>query len=222
MKRPLIVLEGLDGSGKATQTAQLCNVLEQRGTPHRRLQFPDYDQPSSALVKLYLNGELGSEPHSVNAYAAASFYAVDRYAGFVRFWQQDWQNGVCLVADRYTTSNLIYQLAKLPQAEWDAFIRWVEAYEYDKLGLPRPDVVLYLDVPPEISQRLLHVRYRGDEACKDIHERNTAYLAQCRTAALYSAQRLGWHVIACAENGEMKSVEAIHQEILRVLSDMGM
>ena len=191
MKHPFIVIEGLDGSGKATQTNQLCKALKQKQIKYRHLTFPDYEQDSSALIKLYLSGAFGTEPNSVNAYAAASFYAVDRYASFQRFWKQDYLDGTCLVADRYATSNL---------------------------ELPRPDVVIYLDVPPEISQALLSTRYQGDETKKDIHERNMNFLMQCREAALYSAEKLGWNVISCADNGTMKSIEAIHKEIMDKLT----
>ena len=191
MKHPFIVIEGLDGSGKATQTNQLCKALKQKQIKYRHLTFPDYEQDSSALIKLYLSGAFGTEPNSVNAYAAASFYAVDRYASFQRFWKQDYLDGTCLVADRYATSNFIYQLTKLPKEEWEHFIHWAEDYEYHKLELPRPDVVIYLDVPPEISQALLSTRYQGDETKKDIHERNMNFLMQCREAALYSAEKLG-------------------------------
>ena len=196
MKHPFIVIEGLDGSGKATQTNQLCKALKQKQIKYRHLTFPDYEQDSSALIKLYLSGAFGTEPNSVNAYAAASFYAVDRYA----------------------TSNFIYQLTKLPKEEWEHFIHWAEDYEYHKLELPRPDVVIYLDVPPEISQALLSTRYQGDETKKDIHERNMNFLMQCREAALYSAEKLGWNVISCADNGTMKSIEAIHKEIMDKLT----
>ena len=218
MKHPFIVIEGLDGSGKATQTNQLCKALKQKQIKYRHLTFPDYEQDSSALIKLYLSGAFGTEPNSVNAYAAASFYAVDRYASFQRFWKQDYLDGTCLVADRYATSNFIYQLTKLPKEEWEHFIHWAEDYEYHKLELPRPDVVIYLDVPPEISQALLSTRCQGDETKKDIHERNMNFLMQCREAALYSAEKLGWNVISCADNGTMKSIEAIHKEIMDKLT----
>ena len=156
MKHPFIVIEGLDGSGKATQTNQLCKALEQKQIKYRHLTFPDYEQDSSALIKLYLSGAFGTEPNSVNAYAAASFYAVDRYASFQRFWKQDYLDGICLIADRYATSNLIYQLTKLPKEEWDHFIHWAEDYEYHKLELPRPDVVIYLDAAGDFSGFVEH------------------------------------------------------------------
>ncbi len=217
MSGKLIVLEGLDGSGKATQTAMLCDSLLKRGVTMRHISFPDYDEPSSALVKMYLGGEFGKNPNAVNAYAASSFYAVDRFASYAKFWGADYQNGTVIVADRYTTSNLVYQLSKLPKMEWDSFIDWVQDYEYNKLGLPKPDVTLYLDMPPLVSQKLLNQRYHGDTNKKDIHESNLNYLAVCRESAAYAANKLGWQVINCADGDHPKSIEQIHRECMRLI-----
>lgn len=218
MNRSIIVIEGLDGSGKATQTEQLCQTFQRKKTEYRHITFPDYEQESSALVKMYLNGAFGSDPGCVNAYAAASFYAVDRYASYQRFWKKEYLDGTCIIADRYATSNLIYQLTKLPKEEWDQFIDWVEDYEYHKLELPKPGIVIYLDMPTQVSQVLMNERYQGNEEKKDIHERNMVFLNQCREAALYSAAKLGWYVITCAEHGKPKTIEAIHQEIMDVIA----
>ncbi len=215
MSGRLLVVEGLDGSGKATQTALLCRALEEMGNKVRRVSFPDYEQPSSALVRMYLGGEFGADPAAVNAYAASSFYAVDRFASYVRFWKADYESGAVIVADRYATSNMIYQLEKLPENERDSFLHWLEDFEYCKLGIPRPDFVLYLDMPPEISQRLLSERYGGDEAKKDIHEKNRKYLENCRASAQYAAQKLGWQVINCACGDHPKTIEEIHGEVMR-------
>ena len=214
MKGRLIVIEGLDGSGKATQTARLENELRTRGYAVKRVSFPDYDEPSSALVKMYLGGEFGTEPKSVNAYAASSFYAVDRYASYKRFWQKDYEEGTVILADRYVTSNAIYQMVKLPQNEWMPFLDWLCDYEYVRLGLPRPDDVIYLDMPPEASQKLLLNRYAGDESKKDIHESHVEFLKQCRDAAYFAAKAWGWCRIACAEDGQPRSVESIAGELI--------
>ena len=216
MKGKLIVVEGLDGSGKATQTALLEQALQQKQTV-RRVSFPDYKEMSSALVKMYLNGDFGSAPQSVNAYAASSFYAVDRYASYKRCWQRDYESGAVILADRYVTSNAIYQMVKLPKEEWMPFLHWLSDYEYDKLGLPRPDRVIYLDMPPEASQKLLLKRYAGDESKKDIHEASLAFLLKCREAACFAAEAWGWCRITCAENGEPKPVEVIAQELRRLI-----
>lgn len=213
----LIVIEGLDGSGKATQTKRLAGVLAARGLNVKRLEFPDYDSPGSALVKMYLGGEFGSRPEDVNAYAASAFYAVDRAASFLKDWKTDYQNGAVLLCDRYCTSNIIYQMAKVAESERDAFIRWQSDFEYDRLGLPRPDAVIYLDVDPGVSQRLMEKRYGGDNSKKDLHESNLAFLLSCRNSALYAAERCGWTRIDCCRDGEIKSVDEIAQEIEKVI-----
>ena len=205
----LYVIEGLDGSGKATQTALLCDALRAEGHTLKHISFPNYKESSSALVRSYLAGEFGTSPDAVNAYAASSFYAVDRYAAFKKHWQRDYESGTVIVADRYTTSNAVYQMTKLPRGEWDGYLQWLEDYEYRLLALPRPDRVIFLDMPPEVSQYLLSGRYHGDESKKDIHEADAAFQRRCRESALYAAERLGWKVIPCAENGHPRPVEAI-------------
>ena len=213
----LIVLDGLDGSGKSTQLERLDAYFRANGIHYRRISFPDYAQPSSALVKQYLGGEFGGSPDAVNAYAASSFYAVDRYASYKKFWQEDHDAGVLILAARYTTSNAIHQMGKLPREAWDEYLAWLEHYEYELLGLPRPDRVLFLDMPLEVSQKLLVGRYEGDAAKRDIHERDMRYLTACRESALYAANRLGWTVISCAENGEPLPVEAIAARLIESL-----
>ncbi len=220
MKGKLIVIEGLDGSGKATQSALLQERLRGRGKCVRRISFPDYSQPSSALVKMYLSGEFGGDPQAVNPYAASSFYAVDRYASFQKFWREDYQAGGVIVADRYATSNAIYQMTKLPSSSWEEYLAWMEDYEYHKMQLPRPDLVLYLDMPPAVSQRLMNKRYGGDETKKDIHESHTAFLEDCRTTALYAAQKQGWQVIPCAQAGAPRPVEAIAAELFAAVLEV--
>lgn len=220
MKSKIIVIEGLDGSGKATQTKLLAEKLAARGLPVRRLEFPNYDSPSSELVKMYLSGAFGSDPGDVNAYAASAFYAVDRVAGFLADWKRDYARGTVLLSDRYATSNIIYQMTKVPVAERDAYIRWQGDFEYDKLGLPRPDAVIYLDVAPEVSQKLMEKRYGGDNAKKDLHESNLQFLLDCRESALYAAPRCGWTVIDCCEDGDIKSIERIAAEIEGVVNQI--
>ncbi len=216
----LMVIDGLDGCGKSTQLALLKEYLDGCGATYRQISFPDYDQPSSALVKMYLHGELGGSPAAVNAYAASSFYAVDRYASYTMFWKEDYAAGVPIVAARYTTSNAIHQMTKLPQEEWDGYLAWLEEYEYGKLGLPRPDMVIFLDMPLEVSQKLLAKRYNGDEGKKDIHERDLTYLSKCREAALYAAARCGWVVIPCSDGGEPLPTKTIHEQLIACYKDM--
>jgi len=169
---------------------------------------------------MYLSGEFGQEAGAVNAFAASSFYAVDRFASYQTKWKTQYLAGDTIIADRYVTANLVYQLSKLPKDEWDAFIGWIEDFEYGKLGLPRPDRVLYLDVPPEVSQLLLQKRYEGDLSKKDIHEKDLAFLLHCRECALYAAKKLNWTVLSCANNNELRTIEDIHEEILHILEDL--
>ena len=213
MKSKLIVIEGLDGSGKATQTKLLAEKLNTLGYSVRQLEFPDYNSPSSALVKMYLGGEFGSNPEDVNAYAASAFYAVDRAAGYLGDWKRDYADGKVLLCDRYCTSNIIYQMSKVSESERDSFIEWQADFEYDKLGLPRPDMVIYLDVEPSVSQKLMEKRYGGDNSKKDLHESNLRFLLSCRDSALYAAEKCGWNLINCCQNGEIRSIEAIARDI---------
>lgn len=216
-KNKFIVIEGLDGSGKATQTEILRKYLLENGNTVTKLTFPDYDNPSSSLVKMYLNGELGDNPMDVNAYAASAFYAVDRVASYLKFWKKDYENGNYILADRYATSNIIYQMSKLPVEQWDDFINFQQDFEYNKIMVPKPDVVIYLDVEPEVSQRLMSKRYGGDETKKDLHEKNVNFLLECRKSALYAADRLGWCVVSCTSKGEMRTIEEISKEIIEKL-----
>ncbi len=212
-KGKLIVIDGLDGSGKATQAAALAQSLAAAGVPVQQITFPQYQSDSSALVRMYLGGQFGQKPGDVNAYAASSFYAVDRYASYKTTWGEFYQNGGVIIADRYTTSNGVHQCSKLPEAEWDAFLDWLFDYEFNLLGLPAPDKVIYLAVDPAISQGLMSARYQGDESKKDLHEKDLAYLARSRAAAEYCAAHLGWQTVACAKEGAMRSIEEIHAEL---------
>lgn len=213
MNAKFIVIEGLDGSGKATQTKILFDKISATGKTVKKLEFPDYANESSALVKMYLGGEFGSNPNDVNAYAASAFYAVDRVASFLKFWKKDYESDSVILSDRYATSNIIYQMSKLDKADWDSFIEWQEDFEYNKLAVPKPDKIIYLDVEPEVSQKLINKRYEGDESKKDLHEKNFAFLLECRKSALYAAKKCGWIVINCCENSEIKPIEVIAAEI---------
>ncbi len=217
MASKLIVIEGLDGSGKGTQSALITQALKDRGFNVKKLTFPDYNSPSSVLVKMYLSGELGDTPDAVNAYAASSFYAVDRVASYLKNWKKDYEECDYIVADRYVTSNLIYQMSKVTDSERDDFITWLEDFEYNRLCVPRPDVVIYLDMPPAVSQKLMSSRYNGDESKKDIHEKNMSFLLSCRKSALYALEKLGWIHLSCADNNEPKSIDTITSQILDII-----
>lgn len=220
MKGQLIVIEGLDGSGKATQTKLLCTSLASKDIRVKRVSFPNYSSDSSALVRMYLNGEFGRNADDVNAYAASSFYAVDRYAGYKKDWRRFYESGGLVIADRYTTSNAIHQCAKLPKDEWGVFIDWLFTYEYKLLGLPKPDAVLFLKANIDMGQRLMSARYAGDDSKKDIHERDIGYLERSQEAALFCADSLGWHVIECIENGCMRSIDDIHTQVEELVGSL--
>ncbi len=210
----LIVIEGLDGSGKSTQLDLLYKNLISNGIDCRSVSFPDYDNPSSTLVKMYLNGSFGKKPGDVNAFAASVFYTVDRYASFKANWGEYYQNGGTVVAGRYTTSNAVHQASKLPESEWESFLSWLYDFEYNKIGIPKPDKVIFLDMPIEVSQKLLTKRYEGDNSKKDIHESDTEYLENCRRAAVFTANYSDWEIIPCSYNGEARSIEDISKDVL--------
>ncbi len=211
----LIVIEGLDGSGKSTQLDLLYKNLTEKGIDCKSVSFPDYANPSSTLVKMYLNGEFGSRPDDVNAYAASVFYSVDRYASFKSVWGEYYNQGGCVISGRYTTSNAVHQASKLPDDKWEDFLSWLYDFEYNKIGIPKPDKVIFLDMPIEVSQKLLSKRYEGDNSKKDIHESDTEYLDKCRKSALFTARYSGWEIIPCSENGEARSIDDIANDILK-------
>ncbi len=211
----LIVIEGLDGSGKSTQLELLPKNLLKHGIESRTVSFPNYDSDSSALVKMYLGGQFGTKPNDVNGYAASLFYAVDRYASFKIDWGKYYNSGGTVVSGRYTTSNAVHQTSKLPESEWEQFLDWLYDLEYNKVQIPKPDKVIFLDMPVEVSQKLLSHRYSGDEAKKDIHESDIEYLNKCRKAAMFTAKYSGWTIIPCSENGEPRTIEDIANDVLK-------
>lgn len=223
MKAKLIVIEGLDGSGKATQTQLLKQSLKDIGVNTNLISFPDYEHPSSTLVRLYLNGDISSNLSDVNAYAASSFYSVDRYISYIKYWKEIYESSDVIIADRYTTSNAVYQMTKLPSSDWDDYISWLQDYEYNKLGLPEPDLVLYLDMPTKLSQKLLNSRYCGNLQKKDIHESNLSFLQKCRSTASYLSEKLSWNVINCYlhdenSNIQLRSLDDIHTQIFKIVN----
>ncbi|MGN1418467.1 MAG: dTMP kinase, partial [Acutalibacteraceae bacterium] len=209
----MVVIEGLDASGKGTQTEILLKRLNQSGHPAYGISLPNYDDNSSALVKMYLAGEMGSKPSDVNAFAASTFYAVDRYASFKKFWNKEYNSNKIIVANRYTTSNASHQMTKLDKSQWDYYLDWLFDFEYNKLEIPKPDCVIFLDMPVDVSQKLLLKRYHDDEKKKDVHERDVDYLQSCHEAASYAASKLNWTVIKCSENGEPRNIEKIADDI---------
>ena len=213
------MIEGLDGSGKATQAKRLAEALAAEGRKVRQITFPDYASDSSALVKMYLGGRFGTHPDDVNAYAASAFYSGDRFASYKTDWGAFYRGGGVVVADRYTTSTAVHQCSKLPPDQWEAFLAWLFDFEYTKIGIPSPDQVVYLEVDPAVSQRLMTGRYQGDEARKDIHEKDFEYLARSQRAAAWCAAHLGWARVACCQGAEMRPIGAIHADVLKAVKE---
>ena len=211
----LIVIEGTDGSGKSTQFGKLTQRLSREGHAYRRIIFPRYSQPSSALIRRYLGGDFGTNPADVNAYAASTFFSVDRFASYRQDWGQWYEEGGLVVSDRYTTSNAVHQASKEPEEKQAAFLGWLYDFEYNKLGLPKPDLVIYLDVPTDYTERLLRHRESETNTHADIHEQDMQYLASCRQCGKAAADYYGWTVIQCVQGGVMRSIEDIHEEIYR-------
>ncbi len=214
----LIVLEGVDSSGKATQTALLAEYLSTK-RDCVQITFPDYESDSSALVKMYLNGTFGSDANTVSPYAASIFYAADRYASYKTKWGEFLSGGGTVICDRYTTSNMVHQAAKLDSPhEKDAFLEWVYDLEYNKMGLPQPSLVFFLDMPPAFAEKLMKTRankFTG-EAEKDIHERDASHITKAYENAVYVAKKYNWQFISCVKNGEIRSIEDIHAEIVKI------
>ena len=213
MRGTLIVLEGTDGSGKATQAKLLLRELAARGVNCREIDFPRYGSPFAEPANLYLHGALGGRPGDVNACAASVMFAVDRFASYKEDWGGFYEAGGVVVANRYTTSNAVHQASKLERAEREAFLSWLFDLEYRRLELPEPDLVVYLDLPVELTERLLRARRERTHTRADIHEQDEAYLRSCRKNAREIARDLGWRRIDCSRNGDLRTPEDIHREV---------
>lgn len=217
--KKLIIIEGLDGSGKSTQVALLQKYFDEHGIAYKKIKLPDYDSPSSTLVNMYLGGEFGKSADDVNAYAAGAFYAVDRFASYKLNWGKDYENGTVILADRYATSNSIYQMEKISEDKWNEYLEWSADFEYEKIGIPKPDAVIYLDMPVDISQKLMTNRYNGDEAKKDVHEVDVEFLKKCRKSALYAAEKQGWKIVSCSDGQNPLLIEEIHNKIVDIVKE---
>ena len=209
----LIVIEGTDGSGKSTQFRRLWEHLESEQIPFQHIVFPRYKEESSALIRMYLGGQFGDKPSDVNAYAASSFYAADRFASYKMDWGKYYEEGGLVLSDRYTTSNAVHQASKEPEDKQSEFLHWLYDFEYGKLGLPCPDLTIYLDVPTDFTEKLLRGREQSTNTKADIHEKHMQYLATCRETGRKAAAYYGWTVIHCVKDGQMRSIEDIHEEI---------
>jgi len=217
MKGKLIIIEAGDGSGKATQTDKLFQRLLLEKFKVRKIEFPNYASESSALVKMYLNGEFGTDPDTISPYIASAFYAVDRYASFKKEWETFYQEGGIILADRYTTSNMVHQAAKIDEdSEKNKFIDWLYDFEYNIFGLPVPDYVVFLDMPPEFSFGLISKRAsKALDVRQDIHEADEQYLIKSYNNANWIASKYNWQKVMCLRNNSLKTIEEIHEEVYR-------
>ena len=220
MSGKLIVFEGTDGSGKATQARLLCQRLEREGIPYQEIDFPRYGKPSAAMVQEYLDGNLGKKPGDVNAYAASLFFSMDRYASYKQDWGDFYEAGGLIVADRYTTSNAVHQASKLPESERKAYLDWLFDLEYRLLGLPKPDLVIYLDMPTEITEQMMRRRERTTGTHADIHEQDETYLKNCRANAKEIVKACGWSVVDCAEDEKPRTPEDIHAQVYQLVKKL--
>lgn len=220
MSGKLIVFEGTDGSGKATQARLLCQRLEREGIPYQEIDFPRYGKPSAAMVQEYLDGNLGKKPGDVNAYAASLFFSMDRYASYKQDWGDFYEAGGLIVADRYTTSNAVHQASKLPESERKAYLDWLFDLEYRLLGLPKPNLVIYLDMPTEITEQMMRRREQTTGTHADIHEQDETYLKNCRANAKEIVKACGWSVVDCAEDEKPRTPEDIHAQVYQLVKKL--
>ena len=216
-KGRLIVLEGIDGSGKSSQYRRICARMEKDGIDYNHIVFPRYDKESSALIRMYLSGQFGTHPDDVNAYAASTFYAVDRFASFREDWGKIYNNGGLIISDRYTTSNAVHQGSKLSYEELPAFFRWLSDLEYVKMGLPKPDLVIYLDVDLETSLARMKRRQEKNSTKADIHEKDVDYLRRCLHTADMAAEYYGWKRIPFLKDGAERDVDEKNDEIYNLI-----
>lgn len=216
MKGKLIVIEGVDGSGKQTQSEKLFRTLKQKGLKVMKVDFPDYASESSSLVKMYLRGDFGKNPEDVSAYVASSFFAADRYASYNTKWKQFYEQGGIIIADRYTTANMVHQASKiLSVEEREAFLSWLYHLEFEIYKIPVPDLVFFLDVPPEVTMEMTKERKNkitGEEE-KDIHEGDYHHLRTSYENAHYVAEKYGWSKISCVKGQVLRSKEDIFNDL---------
>lgn len=216
-KGKLIVLEGIDGSGKSAQYRRICEKLQHDGIAYDHIVFPRYDKDSSMLIRMYLSGEFGEHPSDVNAYTASTFYAVDRFASFKQDWGRKYLDGAFILSDRYTTSNAVHQGSKLPENELNDFFGWLSDLEYIKMGLPKPDLVIYLDVDIELSLARMRRRQQKTNTSADIHEKDIAYLTRCLNTADKAAAFFGWHRVPYLKNGVERNIDEKNEEIYQLI-----
>lgn len=214
VKGKLIIIEAGDGCGKATQTKLLYDRLNQAGYKVKKIEYPDYESPACTPVKMYLQGEFGGHVDAVNAYAASVLFAVDRYASYRMKWKKDYEEGTIILADRYTTSNMVHQAVKIEDSKMrDEFLSWLWDTEFTKMGLPVPDKVIFLNMPPDISNKLIDNRAKKDNRKKDIHEQDKNYLEKCHEVYQEMANHYDWDIVECAKDNQLRTIEEIHEDV---------
>lgn len=216
MDSRLIVIEGLDGGGKTTQ----LELLKKEYPNFRFITFPNYNSPSGEIVTDYLQGKYREDDKSVSAFTASCFYAVDRYISFKTDWGKDFYEGETVISARYVSSNAMYQMTKLPKERWDEYMNWLFDLEYNKFGMPKPFGTIFLDMPVEVSRKLLLKRYGGDSSKMDLHESNINFMQDCRRAAHYVAEKEGWSIIDCAGDGEALPIDVIHRSVKNKIEEL--
>lgn len=223
MSGKLIIIEsGSDASGKATQSELIYEKLKNEGVKVRKVQYPNYESESSTLVKMYLRGDFGKNADDVDAYIASTFFTADRYASYKTEWEDFYKEGGVVIADRYTTSNMVHQASKMAVEDRDKYLDWLDDYEYGMFKMPRPDIVIFLNVPVEFSRKLMANRmnkFTGEKE-KDIHERDAEYLERTYRNSLYIADKYGWKIVECIKDGELRSIDDINNEIYKIVHEV--
>ncbi len=212
----LIVIEGTDSSGKQTQTENLYERLEKEYDKIKKISFPNYDSPACEPVKMYLAGEFGTDAQKVNPYPASTMYAIDRYASYKKDWEEFYKENGIILTDRYVTSNMIHQASKISdKEEKEVYLNWLEDLEYNKISIPRPDLTIFLNMPPEMANKLMEARKNKitGEDKKDIHEKNKEYLRKSHENACEIAKKYNWIEIKCVDVERLKTIDEINDEI---------
>jgi len=212
----LFVIDGTDGSGKQTQFKMLQERLDKENIEYKTVSFPNYDSPSSSLVKMYLSGEFGENAKDVSPYIASTFYAADRYATFQKGYKEYYNNGGIILADRYTTANMVHQAGKIKdKEERQKFLDWLFDFEFNLYGLPKPTEAFFLNMPPDYALKLMENRENKftHESKKDIHERDKNHIIDSYNAACDLVDQYNWYEVKCVKDEKIRTIEDIHEEI---------
>ncbi len=219
----LIVIEGTDSSGKETQTKKLYERLVKEIVKVKKISFPNYESPACEPVKMYLAGEFGDKALDINPYPVSTMFAIDRYASYKMEWEKFYKDGGIIVTDRYTTSNMVHQASKIADKKIkESYLEWLEDLEYNKIGIPKPDLVIFLNMPTEMAVKLMEARKNkitGEEK-KDIHEKDVTYLKKSYENACDIAKKYNWKEIKCVEGEKLKTIDEIGEEIFSLVKEV--